>query len=58
VRRVVERVALPVIGIGGIRTTLDAREYLAVGATLVAIGTAALADPRVPERIARDLSRG
>lgn len=54
-RRVSERVGLPVIGVGGIRTTADARAYLAAGATLVAVGTAALADPRVPERIARDL---
>ncbi len=58
VRRIAERVGLPVIGMGGIRTAQDAREYLAAGATLVAVGTAALADPRVPERIARELSRG
>ena len=57
-RRIGVRVALPVIGVGGIRTTADAREYLAAGAVLVAIGTAALADPRVPERIARELTRG
>jgi len=57
-RRVRERVAIPVIGVGGIRTAGDAREYLAAGASLVAIGTAALADPRVPERIARELARG
>jgi dihydroorotate dehydrogenase (NAD+) catalytic subunit len=57
-RRVAERVGLPVIGVGGIRTADDARAYLAAGASLVAIGTAALADPRVPERVARDLARG
>jgi dihydroorotate dehydrogenase (NAD+) catalytic subunit len=57
-RRVRERVTVPVIGVGGIRTANDAREYLAAGAVLVAIGTAALADPRVPERIARELTRG
>ena len=57
-RRVVERVRLPVIGVGGIRTAADAREYLDAGATLVAIGTAALADPRVPGRVARGLARG
>ena len=57
-RRVRERVAIPVIGVGGIRTARDAREYLAAGASLVAIGTAALADPRVPERIARELAHG
>ncbi len=57
-RTVTARVGLPVIGVGGIRSARDAREYLAAGATLVAIGTAALADPRVPERVARELSRG
>ena len=57
-RRVVARTALPVIGVGGIRTASDARAYLAAGAALVAVGTAALADPRVPERIARELSHG
>jgi dihydroorotate dehydrogenase (NAD+) catalytic subunit len=57
-RKVRAAVAVPVIGVGGIRTARDAREYLAAGASLVAIGTAALADPRVPERIARELGRG
>jgi len=55
-RRVRERVGLPVIGVGGICTTADAREYLGAGAALVAVGTAALADPRVPERIVRALA--
>ncbi len=57
-RRVRERVDMPVIGVGGVRTVADAREYLAAGASLVAIGTAALADPRVPVRIARELNHG
>ncbi|HEU4587582.1 MAG TPA: dihydroorotate dehydrogenase [Gemmatimonadales bacterium] len=54
--RVVERTGgMPVIGVGGIRTAGDVRQYLRVGAALVAIGTAGLADPRLPERIVRDL---
>ena len=57
-RRVRERVDIPVIGVGGIRNVADAREYLNAGASLVAIGTAALADPRVPVRIARELVHG
>lgn len=57
-RRVREKVDMPVIGVGGVRTVADAREYLAAGARLVAIGTAALADPRAPVRIARELARG
>jgi dihydroorotate dehydrogenase (NAD+) catalytic subunit len=57
-RKIVDQVGVPVIGVGGVRTAGDAREYLRAGAVLVAIGTAALADPRVPERIVRDLARG
>jgi len=54
-RKVRAEVDIPVIGVGGIRTGRDAHEYLAAGASLVAVGTAALADPRAPERIAREL---
>ena len=57
VRRVVERTGLPVIGTGGVRSAEDASAYLEAGASLVGIGTAALADPRLPERIIRDLER-
>lgn len=57
--RVVERTGgMPVIGVGGVRSAGDVRQYLRVGAALVGIGTAALADPRLPERIIRDLERG
>jgi dihydroorotate dehydrogenase (NAD+) catalytic subunit len=49
---------ITVIGVGGIESAADAREYLNAGASLVAIGTAALADPRLPERVARELERG
>jgi len=57
-RRVRERTGLPVIGIGGVRRIEDVRQYLEAGATLVAIGTAALADPRTPERLAAAWSAG
>jgi dihydroorotate dehydrogenase (NAD+) catalytic subunit len=54
--RIVERTGgMPVIGVGGIRTAADARQYLRVGAALVAIGTAGLADPHLPERVIADL---
>ncbi len=49
---------IAVIGVGGIESADDVREYLNAGASLVAIGTAALADPRLPERVARELERG
>lgn len=51
-RRVTERTGLPVIGVGGVRTASDVRQYLEAGATLVGVGTAALADPRCPGRLA------
>lgn len=51
-RQVAQRTGLPVIGVGGVRTPEDVRQYLEAGAVLVAVGTAALADPRVPERLA------
>lgn len=57
-QRVAADVGMPVIGVGGIRSAADVREYLAAGATLVQIGTAALADPRIPERIVRELETG
>lgn len=58
VRRVAERTRgeLPIIGVGGASTAEHVREYLRSGASLVAIGTAALADPRLPGRIVTELS--
>ena len=59
VARIAERIGeTPVIGVGGVRSARDARQYLAAGASLVALGTGALADPRLPERIVRDLESG
>jgi dihydroorotate dehydrogenase (NAD+) catalytic subunit len=55
-RLVASRTGKPVIGVGGVRTGADALQYLAAGACLVAVGTAALADPRAPERIVRQLA--
>lgn len=56
VRRTAERYPdIPLIGVGGVRSAEDVCQFLHAGASLVAIGTAALADPRLPERIIRDL---
>lgn len=52
VRRVVQRLACPVIGIGGVWHPDDVEQYIEAGAVLVGVGTAALADPRIPERLA------
>jgi dihydroorotate dehydrogenase (NAD+) catalytic subunit len=57
VRRIRERAPdLTVIGVGGVRSAADARQYLQAGASLVAIGTAGLADPRLPQRVAAELA--
>ena len=59
VSRIVEQIGTtPVIGVGGVRSAEDVRQYLKAGASLVAIGTGALADPRLPERIIEELERG
>lgn len=56
VRRIMDRSGgMPVIGMGGIRSGADARQYLRAGAALVAIGTAAMTNPRVPEGVVADL---
>ena len=52
VRRTVD---VPIVGVGGIASGTDAVQYLLAGASLVAIGTAALRDPRAPERVVREL---
>jgi dihydroorotate dehydrogenase (NAD+) catalytic subunit len=58
VSRIAERIGeTPIIGIGGVRSADDVRQYLNAGASLVAIGTGGLADPRLPERIVADLER-
>lgn len=50
-------VTVPLIGIGGVGSWSDALQYILAGASLVGIGTAMLRDPRVPERVVRDLTR-
>jgi dihydroorotate dehydrogenase (NAD+) catalytic subunit len=55
--KVTRAVKVPVLGVGGVATAEDALQYLMAGATLVGIGTAALRDPRTPERVVRGLHR-
>ncbi|HET9424401.1 MAG TPA: dihydroorotate dehydrogenase [Gemmatimonadaceae bacterium] len=49
--KVRKAVALPIIGVGGVASAEDALQYIVAGASLVGVGTAALRDPRAPERI-------
>jgi len=44
-------VPVPIIGVGGVTKGTDAIQYMMAGARLVAVGTAALRDPRAPDRI-------
>jgi dihydroorotate dehydrogenase (NAD+) catalytic subunit len=54
--RVARAVSVPVIGVGGVARPADVVQYLFAGASLVGVGTAALKDPRVPERLVRGLA--
>ncbi len=55
VAAVAARVAIPVIGMGGIQTAAHAREFLDVGAQLIAVGTESFRDPTVGASIAHQL---
>lgn len=55
--KVTRAVRVPVIGLGGVRRATDAVQYVLAGASLVGMGTAAMRDPRQPERVVRDLAR-
>jgi dihydroorotate dehydrogenase (NAD+) catalytic subunit len=57
VRKIRERVEIPVVGVGGIFHPEDALEYLLAGASLVQMGTASFAAPRAAERVIRGLER-
>jgi len=48
-------VSIPIIGMGGIDSGPAAREFLAAGATLVAVGTASFTDPTAGSRISAEL---
>ena len=56
VRKVSQAVDVPVIGVGGISRGTDVVQYMMAGASLVAIGTAAMRDPRTPQRVVGELA--
>jgi dihydroorotate dehydrogenase (NAD+) catalytic subunit len=55
VRSVRAAVALPIIGMGGISRGADAAEFLALGASVVAVGTENFRDPRAGSRVVLEL---
>jgi dihydroorotate dehydrogenase (NAD+) catalytic subunit len=57
-RAVRAAVEVPLIGMGGISSGLDAIEFLDAGATLVAVGTESFRDPRAGARIGKELQTG
>ena len=56
VHQVARRVAIPVVGMGGVQTGRHARDLLDAGATLVAVGTESFRDPAAGGRIAAELA--
>lgn len=47
--------SVPIVGVGGVSTGVDAAELLAAGADALQVGTATFADPRACLRILREL---
>jgi dihydroorotate dehydrogenase (NAD+) catalytic subunit len=47
---------VPILGMGGIRTGLDALQFVLAGASAVSVGTVVFHDPSAPERIAGELA--
>ena len=47
---------LPIVGMGGVQTGNDALEFVAAGASAVALGTVLLADPDAAGRVRRELA--
>ncbi|HEY7708382.1 MAG TPA: dihydroorotate dehydrogenase [Gaiellaceae bacterium] len=47
---------MPIVGMGGVSSGRDAAEFLAAGASSVAVGTALFADPGAPVRIRQELA--
>jgi dihydroorotate dehydrogenase (NAD+) catalytic subunit len=56
VHAVAGRMAVPVIGMGGIASGADAADFMAAGAGFVAVGTESFRDPAAGRRIAAELA--
>ena len=47
---------IPILGMGGIRTGLDALQFILAGANAVSVGTVTFHDPSAPIRVQRELA--
>jgi len=47
---------VPILGMGGIRTGLDALEFVLAGASAVSVGTTVFGDPSAPMRVLHELA--
>jgi dihydroorotate dehydrogenase (NAD+) catalytic subunit len=56
VAAVARRVAIPIVGMGGVQSAAHARQFFDAGATLVAVGTESFRDPLVASAIAAELA--
>ena len=56
VRAIAASVRIPIVGMGGISSGVDAAEMLAAGAAVVAVGTESFRDPLAGNRIASELA--
>ncbi len=56
VAEVAARVRVPIVGMGGVARGAHARDLLAAGATLVAVGTESFRDPLAGARVAAELA--
>jgi dihydroorotate dehydrogenase (NAD+) catalytic subunit len=56
VAQVAAAVSIPIVGMGGIATGRDARDFLDAGAAAVAVGTESFRDPAAGSRIAAELA--
>jgi dihydroorotate dehydrogenase (NAD+) catalytic subunit len=50
-------IRIPVVGMGGIKTGVDAAEFLIAGASAVEVGTATFWDPAAPVRVVQELDK-
>ena len=48
---------VPILGMGGIRTGLDALEFVLAGASAVSVGTTVFGDPTAPVRVLEELEQ-